>query len=629
MLCKSSAPPDICSKPRLEHKLPETVVVVGSVDHGKSTLLGRWLMDGGMAAIDRVDRIKTVCNEKGVAFEPAFLLDALEEEQSQGVSIDSTRLHFEYGRHRFLFIDAPGHQDFVQNMTGAATNARLGILVIDAAEGIRSQTVRHLKILSMLGIAHVLVAINKIDKVGYNCNAFEELRAKTEALLQSLRLGCQFVVPISALTGENLFALSTNMPWYSGGTLVQTLCDLSDLKTPVRADHNFRMVLQDVYRFANERYFAGRVMSGTVVPGQTIIFSPSGKVSKIAAIIRYPDQQHSVAVSGDCVALKLSEQVFVERGEIVSLPDQAPEVDVGFIATIVWLSPDPLEFGFEYIFKIGTAEVTCSIAPAHPESSSTSIVNRGDVADVAVKLTRPVAFDLNDTSGGIHKFALCSNQNTVAAGTIVARLFPAGRMPTPSQDVKSEKGYLDRSIREQAQGHRGAVLWLTGLSGAGKSTLAKAVEKRLFAEGKTVASLDADNLRRGLCADLGFSQEDRCENVRRIAEVAKLLLTNGSIVIVACLSSYSRDRELARSIIGGDDYYEIFVSCPIDVCKERDPKGLYKKAADGEISSFSGVNSPYQPPAQPSLLIDSSQMSVNDEVEAIIALLRDRGIAGE
>jgi bifunctional enzyme CysN/CysC len=347
-------------------------------------------------------------------------------------------------------------------------------------------------------------------------------------------------------------------------------------------------------------------------------------VSRIEVIVTYPEKSRALAAAGDSIALRLTEQIFVERGEIISVPDQAPEVDTAFVATIVWFSADALQSGFEYLFKIGTTEVACSVSPLNSDNSLPDEISNGDIAEVAIRVERPVAFDR--ISVGVNKFVICSKYDTVAAGTIASRPLPARQTPTETRHVSFESGYVEKSVREKKQGHKGAVVWLTGLSGSGKSTVAKSVENRLFAEGKNVIALDADNLRMGLGADLGFSQPDRTENIRRIAEVAKLSLNLGAIVLVACLSPYARDRELAR--IGSADFFEVFISCPIDVCRGRDPKGLYRKVSEGKITSFTGLDSPYQPPAFPSLLIDSSQMSLTQEVAAIMSLLQHQGIIG-
>ncbi|PWT95831.1 MAG: adenylyl-sulfate kinase [Candidatus Melainabacteria bacterium] len=630
MLCKNSANQDICDIPQQEvyDKPAFTVVVVGSVDHGKSTLLGRLLMESGAVEVDRVRRVETICAAKGSNFEPAFLLDALEEEQSQGVSIESTHCQLRYEGQKFQFIDAPGHLEFIKNMTGAASYARIAILVIDAVEGVRSQTIRHLEVLAMLGVTRLLVAVNKVDKINYDSAAYHDICAKTQELLNTLKLDCDHFLPISALNGENLFKASENLPWYSGKTLIQVL---SELAPPAARGCNsgyFRMMLQDVYRFGGERFFAGRVVSGSITPGQLILFSPSGKVSIVEAIISYPDEKRELAVAGECVALKLSEQIFVERGEIVSRPDQAPEVLDEFIATIVWLAEEELELGAQYILKIGTAEVGCSVYAFTSNNESVDLLNRGDVRDVIIKPSSPIALDRIEGTSGLNRFVLCTKYDTVAAGSVMEEKRIFRGMPVASPFVQRENGYLERMVIEAAQGHKAAVLWLTGLSGSGKSALAKALEARLFAAGRTVMVLDGDNLRKGLCADLGFSREDRAENIRRIAEVARLLLDAGTLVIVACLSPYAEDRDRARSIIGEDDYLEIFLSCPLEVCQGRDPKGLYKKAASGEITSFSGLDSPYQPPVHPNLLIDSNQMSLDQEVEAVIALLRSKQVIG-
>lgn len=615
MQCKNYAAPATCSTSR-----PFKIVVVGHVDHGKSTLIGRWLIEGGLIAADRLSKVEKVCAEKGIPFEPAFLLDAFEEEQNQGVSIDSTRAQMEFGGQRYLFIDVPGHLEFLKNMTSGASDAELGLLVIDAAEGMQAQTSIHLQVLSIFGIDNIVVAINKIDKIGYSADKFAQLKHDSEELLRSLRLKCVGVIPIVALSGENVLLKSENMDWYGGGSLLGTIAAQATDRSSSPPAEQFRMLLQDVYKLHDERYLMGLIVSGSVVAGDSIYFSPSGKCSKIESIAKFPDLHCVHARKGESIAIKLVEQVYVERGEVISRADQAPEVDTQLRATVVWLSPNPLRFGSEYLLKLGTAEVTCSINYLTASQSTQQAIVNGEVLDVLIKLQKPVAFDRTSETGGINRFVLCSTYETVAAGVIDSPNSPT--KAAPRENVQPESGYLSRATYEDRHGHKGTVLWLTGLSGSGKSTLAKELEKDLFDKGYRALVLDADTLRTGVCADLGFTPEERSENIRRISELAKLFANRGFIVIVACLSPYRRDREMARNIIGAPDFNEIFISCPLEICQSRDPKGLYQKAAQGALKSFSGVDSPYQIPLKPALLLASNSMSLKDELELVLHLLK-------
>lgn len=610
------------------------VVVVGHVDHGKSTLLGRILLDCGCVADDRLDHVTKICSEKALQFEPAFLFDALEEEQEQGISIDTTRVNFEFDGQKVVLIDAPGHLEFLKNMTSGASEASVGILVVDCLQGIRAQTERHLKILAVLGIQHVLVALNKIDQVEYSQTVFEEIGQKIREVISSLNLQCEDVIPLSALLGENVVNASEKMPWFTGKALLPRVMELVNRFNGNEALSKLplRMVLQDVYRFGGERHFVGRIVSGTLNAGDEIFFSPSGKISKVEAIERLPERNMPHAIAGDSIALRLTEQIFVERGEIISRLEDTPEVDTEFRARVAWLSKAAFAPDAEYLFKLGTNEAKCRIRFSEQVSDASkwdatcaNLVN-GEFAEVILKLSKQVAFDRNARGIVTEKFVLCTEFETVAAGVIdkapVRKLEPVKTNP----NLRHEGGYVTRSSYEARNQHKGTVLWLTGLSGAGKSTLAKALEHELFDRGANVVVLDGDNLRMGLCANLGFTPEDRSENIRRIAQTAKLFLDRGFIVITACISPYADDRELARDIIGQDELQEIFVFCPFEECQRRDPKGLYSKASAGKMKAVTGIDSPYQPPHKPALRLDSSKLAVGEEVEAVLRLLGERRI---
>lgn len=604
------------------------VVVVGHVDHGKSTLLGRVMLDCGRVPDDKVEHVRKICDEKSLHFEPAFLFDALEEEQEQGISIDTTRVNFEFDGRKFVLIDAPGHLEFLKNMTSGASEADLGILVVDCHQGVRSQTERHLKILSVLGVPKVIVALNKIDQINYDQTAFETVCAKTREIIESLGLVLEDIVPISALHGENITAPSSNLSWYLGQPLLPRLMEVAAARhtEATIAAQPLRMLLQDVYKFGNERHFAGIVTSGSVVPGQEVFFSPSGKISKIQSIEKFPQGSVASAHRGESIALTLVEQIFVERGEVISHLEEAPEVDTEFRGRMVWLSRHQFSPDTEYIVKIGTDEARCKISFMTPESAAAEAVANGSFMDVIIKTTKPLAFDRLTTGSSLENFVVCSTFETLAAGVIDKRPAHDERSLQANPNVRIEPGYVHRARREERDGHKGAVLWMTGLSGAGKSTLAKELEKSLFERGCKVVVLDGDNLRLGLCADLGFSPEERSENIRRIAHTSRLFLDAGFIVITACISPYAKDRQQARDIVGAADFKELFVFCPLEECQRRDPKGLYSKANAGQIRAVTGFDSPYQSPQKPALRLDSSKLSVSDEVAAVVELLQESGV---
>lgn len=606
------------------------IVVVGHVDHGKSTLLGRILLDTGKIPADKVEHVRKTCEEKRVPFEPAFFFDALQEEQEQGISIDTTRVNFEFDGHRFLLIDAPGHIEFLKNMTSGASEAQQGIVMVDCVEGIRAQTGRHLKVLSILGIREVIIVVNKLDKIGYNETVFNELSASLADLADGEGLKCLSVVPISALLGENITEPCENMSWYKGLPLLPFILKVKEETLDfTTGSEPFRMVLQDIYKFNDKRYFAGRVMSGEVAVGMEVFFSPSGKVSTVSSIETFPQGERQKAFKGESISLCLEEQIFVERGEVISSTKEVPEVETELVARVVWLAAEPFQSDNEYLLKIGTNEVKCKVEVATKPGATKSALatlNNGDITDVKIKAERPIAFDRTLSTANLNKLVLCSKYETVAAGVINLKAPRKTEAPVADPNVVFEQGYVEREQREEQNGHKGAVLWLTGLSGAGKSTLAKSLERYLFNSGYKVVVLDGDNLRTGLNADLGFSPEDRTENIRRISHMAKVFLDTGFITVVAAISPYEQDREQARKTIGEADFSEIFMFCPLEVCKSRDPKGLYKKVTTGQVSNLTGMSSPYQPPINPSLRLDSSKMSTREEVAAVIDLLVEKGV---
>ncbi|HEY9786025.1 MAG TPA: adenylyl-sulfate kinase, partial [Candidatus Obscuribacterales bacterium] len=603
------------------------VVVIGHVDHGKSTLLGRVLLDCGRVPEDKVESVRKTCRDRGIQFEPAFLFDALKEEQEQGISIDSTRVFFEHAGLVFTLIDVPGHLEFLKNMTSGASEAEIAILVVDCVSGVRSQTRRHLRILSMLGVKSVIVAVNKIDEAKYNQAAFDETIDAVKKLIEEVQIECLSCVPISALTGENLVTRGDNLPWYKDKTLLEVLTDWAkqEAETIDFSVEPFRMLLQDVYRFEKDRLFAGRIISGEIKPETEIIFLPSGKMSRVEHIRKYPQARLDNAAKGESVALTLHEQIFVERGEVLVQQGDRLEVDTEFRSRLVWFVQEPFVPGGEYLLKLGTAQVKCSIEAIFEQGNQEieeGNIKNGTIFDAIIRTAAPVVFERGGSITPLNRFVLCSTFETVAAGMIDPRpVERAKQLSTADANLTHESGYVSRQEFEQLNEHRGTVLWLTGLSGAGKSTLAKGLEKTLFSQGLRATVLDGDNLRLGLCSDLRFSQSDRAENIRRTAHVAKLFLDKGFITIVACISPYVADREVARRIIGSQDMHEIFMFCPIEECQRRDPKGLYKKASSGAVSKVTGLDSPYQPPLNPALRLDSSRMSVTEEIDAVLQLL--------
>lgn len=601
------------------------IVVVGHVDHGKSTLLGRILLDCGRVEDDKLAKVQGICEGKKIEFQPAFLLDALEEEQEQGISIDSTRLTFYLEGERITLIDAPGHTEFLRNMAAASSQADCAILVLDCQEGIKEQTIRHLRVLKGLGLKHLLVVLNKMDLVDYSREEFEKQRSAIDKVLHDAEIEPLALIPICALSGANVCYKSEKLSWCQEGTLLSRLADLIKLpNSPDSADQApLRMILQDVYKFDARRLFAVRVVSGSLTAGERILFSPSGKISTVATIEKFPEGSIENASAGDCVALTLAEQVFVERGEVLSRPFEAPEVETEFDASLIWISGQAFDPKKQFRIKVGTTESICQVLPLKEsmDASDTCDVLTGSILHVKVKSHSPLAFDRSFNPPTTSRFVLCTDTETVAAGLIQVREFQDLYNEQCVDAEPIEANSISRELIESRQGYRGKVVWLTGLSGSGKSTIAKAVQTHLFNMGINSIVLDGDKIRHGLCADLGFSTADRSENLRRIAHVARLFLDMGSIVLVASISPFAKDRKLARMIVGTNDFREIFVSCPLNICQTRDPKGLYTRMSKGEISGLTGYDAPYQAPSSPDLILETSKQSVEAEVEAVLDLL--------
>ncbi len=600
------------------------IVVAGAVDHGKSTLLGSVLLLSGKVSDEKIAAIKAVCQKNGLPFEPAFLFDALKEEQEQGITIDTTRVSFEYEGERFIFIDAPGHIEFFKNMATGASEAEQGILVVDGTEGIQPQTRRHVKMLKLLGVRELIAVVNKQDRIGYSEAAYRQLKLELESLATEEGLTCTEVVPISALHGINIKTPADQTAWYDGLPLLPLLCASHRQALDFQPQKPFRMLVQDVYRFGEQRYVAGRVISGEIQTGSEIMFCPSGKLSTIKSIEVFPQGQIPRAQAGDSIALVLSEQVFVERGEIISSRDCPPTVDVDLTVQLAWFGSVSFDEHATYILKIGTKEVLATVALA--QDAVRSSLNTGDFARASIKCHYPIAFDKSEQCVPLSQFVLCTEYDTVAAGIIQGcspRVYKEGQ----SANVFGES-YVDRQAFERINNHRGTVIWLTGLSGSGKSTIARALESGLFTRSCQVKVLDGDfqPAQGDLCANLGFSPEDRSENIRRMAHASRLFLDAGFITIVACISPYEDDREMARQIVGAADFNEVFVFCPLEVCQSRDPKGLYEKASLGTIVNFTGTHSPYQPPASPTLRLDSSRKTIDEEVALVFSLLSSKGI---
>jgi bifunctional enzyme CysN/CysC len=609
------------------------VVFVGHVDHGKSTLIGRIFYDTKSLPDGKVEQIQAACKEEGMEFEYAFLLDALLEEQAQNITIDTTQIQFRTAKRPYVIIDAPGHKEFLKNMITGAASADAAVLLIAANEGVQEQSRRHGYLLSLLGISQVVVAVNKMDLVGFSEARFREVVAEYQAFLTQIGLEARQFVPISARNGFNVDAPArTEMPWYSGPTITQMLDTFEPPKS--LAELPLRFPVQDVYRFDDRRIIAGRIEAGSLKVGDKLVFSPNNKASVVASIERWNAPKTDSASVGESIGITLTEQIFVDRGAIASHEQDAPIESNRFKARIFWMGKRNLVVGERYKLKLTTQELDAEIVSVEKiidastleaAASGRNYIAKNDVAEVTIQTRGALVMDNADRNALMGRFVIV-DQRQVAGGGIIFGGIYTDRAKIKSQNIFWSEGTVTARLRALRNGHKGAVVWLTGLSGSGKSTISNALERELFNLNHHVYVLDGDNVRHGLNSNLGFSPEDRVENIRRVAEVARLMADAGIIVVTAFISPYRQDRRRAREIAleGGCDFYEIFVHAPIEVCEQRDPKGLYKKARAGEIKDFTGISAPYEAPADPELTIQTDRETLDESVTRIIEFLRPR-----
>jgi bifunctional enzyme CysN/CysC len=601
------------------------IVIVGHVDHGKSTLVGRLFHDTGSLPDGKLEAIKAMCERRGMPFEWAFLMDAFQSERDQGITIDTAQIWFKSPKRDYVIIDAPGHREFIKNMITGASSAEAAIMLIDAGHGIQQQSRFHAYLLSLLGIRQIAVAVNKMDLVGHSAERFAEIKQTYVDFLSRVGVTPDYVIPVSARNGDNIVARSTAMPWYDGPTIVEALDSFRP--TPRPTDLPLRMPVQAVYKFDDRRIIAGRVESGRVMVGDRLIFSPSNKSARVASIEAWHVPGPVVeGHAGQSIGLTLDEQIFVERGEIASREQDAPIETNVFRGRLFWLRHAPLRIGDTYQLKLGTRDVPATVQAVEKvydsddlSSHSATEVPRHGIADVILRSRAMLAVDEGRHLARTGRFALSDGTNIVAGGLIDMDGYPDQRK---SVIVRSANLYrvehgIDGPARALRNGHRGGVLWFTGLSGAGKSTIAMALEQELFRRGYHTYVLDGDNVRYGLNANLGFSPEDRAENIRRVGEVAALFADAGMIVITAFISPYRADRQRARDA-AKDGFHEIYVAADVETCERRDPKGLYKRARTGEIPEFTGISAPYEAPEAAELTVDTRSLSVEQSLEVLL-----------
>jgi bifunctional enzyme CysN/CysC len=606
------------------------VVIVGHVDHGKSTLIGRLLHDTGSFMDGKLEELKAICERRNVPFEWSFLLDAFQAERDQAITIDTTQIWFKTKTRNCVIIDAPGHREFLKNMVSGAAFADAAILVVDAKEGVREQTKRHAYLLHLLGLQQILVVINKMDLVDYSEERFNEVSSEVKTYLAGIGVTPHSIIPIAARNGENIAAKADSMAWHKGRTVLETMDIFEPVSAPV--DRALRFPVQDVYRWDETRIIAGRIESGVVRKGDTLTFSPSNRQAKVVSIEKWNSKTEILtAQAGESIGLVLDQPIFVARGDVASHDEKAPALSNVFRSNIFWLGKSPLQAGKHYKMKLATYEATvtvqsieCVINTDDLSRSQKQTVETNEMAEVVFRSREMLALDSYKDSLKMGRLVLVENHDVVGGGLIVPEgLVDQRKTLGKGQDnLYAVDHLLAPAARSARNGHKGAVVWLTGLSGSGKSTLAMRVEHALFTRGMQTYVLDGDNVRKGLCGDLGFSPEARTENIRRVGEVANLMADAGLVTITAFISPYRADRRKAREA-AGEKFFEIYVKADLATCEKRDPKGLYKKARTGEIKEFTGITSPYEAPENPDLVVDTSTRGIDACVEMITQYILD------
>jgi bifunctional enzyme CysN/CysC len=607
-----------------ERALP--IVVVGHVDHGKSTLVGRLLHDTGSLPPARIEQLRAVSAKRGLDLEFSFLLDSLQVERDQGITVDAAQIWFRTARRRYVIIDAPGHTEFLRNMVTGAAAAEAAVLVVDAQQGVAEQTRRHGYLLGILGLKQVAVAVNKIDLIDHDPARFAAIKAEVEDYLAGIGLRASAVIPLSARHGDNVArpaADSGAMPWYTGPTLVEALDGFAPRPEPVAGP--LRLPVQDVYRLGDRRVVVGRIESGRLSVGDELRFAPGGQTARVAAIEAWNNRApRRDAAAGENVALSFDHEVFVERGHVAGHRADGPAE--GHVATVrlFWLDREPLRAGDRLSLRYGTAERRAVVeaieavidveAPTAAAPASDSLAQNG-VARVRLRSRRPFALDTYAENPRTGRGVL-ARDHRVAGGFVVEAL-PERATAAAALNLTTVDAPVTAAERAAANGHRGGVLWLTGLSGAGKSSLAMPLLRGLADRGRQAYVLDGDNIRQGLNRDLGFRPEDRTENIRRVAEVARLMADAGLVVVVALISPLAADRAMARGIVG-EGFHEVYVKADLAACEARDPKGLYRKARQDKIREFTGVSAPYEPPTAPDLELDTTRLTVEEGVRRLL-----------
>ncbi len=605
-------------------------ITCGSVDDGKSTLIGRLLYEAGLLFEDQQERLESDSRRigtQGGELDFALLLDGLAAEREQGITIDVAYRYFQTKQRKFIVADCPGHEQYTRNMVTGASTADCAVLLLDARKGTLTQTRRHTYIVSLLGVRHVAMVINKLDLVDYSHSRFQELEAECQELTAQLGLSDVTCIPVAALHGDNVVSRSARTPWYDGPTLLEYL-ETVEIDERRLQTGPFRLPVQWVSRpDASFRGFSGMIAGGTVSPGDRIIALPSRRESEVARVVTY-DGDLDRSVAGQSVTLTLTDEIDISRGEVIASVKEPPGVGEQFEATIVWMAEQPMLRGRNYLMRVGTSVAGATIAPLKYKVDVNSLkhiaaekLELNEIGVCELELDRAIPFDPyreNREMGGFVLIDRISSQ-TVGAGMLNFELRRSDNVQWQTMDI-------DKAAHVRLKGHRPCVLWMTGLSGAGKSTIANLLERKLHTLGCHTYLLDGDNVRHGLNKDLGFTDADRVENIRRVAEVSKLMVDAGLIVITSFISPFRSERRMARGLLEEGEFIEVFIDAPLRVAEARDPKRLYAKARRGEIRNFTGIDSPYEAPEAPEIHVDTTATSAEHAAEGLVAELRRRRI---
>ncbi len=604
-------------------------ITCGSVDDGKSTLIGRLLYDSRLIYDDQLAALERDTKKHGTTGEKldlALLVDGLQAEREQAITIDVAYRFFATDKRKFIVADTPGHVQYTRNMATGASTASLAVLLVDARKGILTQTRRHAAIVALLGIRSLVLAINKMDLVGFDERRFAEIVETFRAFAERLGVSHVTAIPVSALRGDNVAHASEQMPWYRGPALLPFLEDVEVETDPPGGA--FRLPVQWVNRANLDfRGYAGMIARGTVRPGDPVAIEPAGRASRIERIV-FDGADRADAAAGESVTVTLADEIDISRGDVLCAPQDRPAVTDQIAATVIWMQDEPMLPGRPSLLRAGTAQAMAQVTELKHkinvdtlEHQAAKTLGLNEIGFCNLSFDRPLALDPYKSCRECGSFILVDRVTnlTVGAGMVEFSLRRAA-------NIVWQPLSIDKRRRSEIKGQKPCVLWFTGLSGAGKSTIANVLEKRLVEAGRHTYMLDGDNVRHGLNKDLGFTDADRVENIRRVAETAKLMVDAGLIVVVSFISPFRSERRMARELLEPGEFLEIYVNTPLEVCEDRDPKGLYRKARRGEIANFTGIDSPYEPPEAPDLVIDGRGGAPEAAVEELVRELRARGL---